>query len=321
MHTSASFIIPAYNAERYLEEAIASCLSQTVLPKQIIVVDDGSKDSTRAIILKFASQSPQIVIPVLCDANEGRALACNKGIDKLESKYCLFLDADDVALPERVERQVAFMEEHPEVYASSSFVNYINKDGRVVAKGVLPVVSLDNYRGSMERNEVIGLYSPASIVRTSVFAEEGFRFRSEFRQSQDMDLWTRIAERHVVYAQPEILTNYRIHAGSVTTAKFRRSRLYFDYVRDCMIRRRAGIGERSLSEFMDFRKRQPMWIRIARWRKDSAKTWYHRSGMHFAEKRHVFAAVCFGMAFLFQPFHVLRRVRSQYLSRRGAQNE
>ena len=311
MNSDASFVIPVFNGERYLGEAIQSCLDQTLMPQSIIVVDDASTDGTANIIRSFAATYPDIVMPVFREKNGGRSLARNSGIEKVSTEYCLFLDADDLAEPNRVERQVAFMERNPDVFASSSFVSYIDEKGRSFSKGKLDVLTREQFANQMKNDEVIGFFTSATIVRTSVFRKEGILFREVFRQAQDMDLWNRISERHVILAQPEYLSRYRIHGGSVTNRKYYRSRLFYEYVRDCMRRRRHGEGERSWEAFQEAWRSRPFWQKFSSWRKTTAKKYYHEAGFALARRQYVLVLAFFVVSLFLQPSYASRRTLSK----------
>ena len=281
------------------------------MPESIVVVDDASTDGTADIIRSFSANHPDIVVPVFRDKNGGRSLARNSGIEKVSTDYCLFLDADDLAEPSRVERQVSFMERNPDVFASSSFVLYIDEKGRPFSKGKLDVLTREQFASRMENDEVIGFFLSATIVRTSIFRKEGILFREVFRQAQDMDLWNRISERHVILAQPEYLSRYRIHGGSVTNRKYYRSRLFYEYVRDCMRRRRHGCEERSWEAFQEAWRNRPLGQKFSSWRKTTAKKYYHDAGFALARRQYVLVLAYFVVAFFLQPSYVVRRTLSK----------
>lgn len=311
MKSDATFVIPVFNGEKYLAEAIQSCIDQTTLPDAIIVVDDASTDRTPDIIRWFAQKYPETVLPVFRKHNGGRSLARNSGVECIQTKYCLFLDADDVAERTRVERQVEFMEKNPDVFASSSFVSYIDETGRVISKGTLDVLTRKEYSARMRTGEVIGFFSSATIVRTSVFQNEHLFFREVFRQAQDVDLWNRISERHVILAQPEFLARYRIHGDSVTTRKYYRSRLFYEYVRDCMRRRRHGELERSWDDFQEAWQKRPWRERFSTWRKTRAKKLFHDAGFALARRRYGLFVFNWFMSLVFQPTYTVRRTISR----------
>jgi glycosyltransferase involved in cell wall biosynthesis len=105
-----SIIIPVYNGERYIREAVDSALNQTYKDFEIIVIDDGSKDNTPNILENYDNK-----IRWKSQKNRGQAFAINEGINMAKGKYIAYLDVDDVCLPERFENQVEYliMKSHP----------------------------------------------------------------------------------------------------------------------------------------------------------------------------------------------------------------
>lgn len=119
-----SVVMPAYNVEKYVEEAVCSILDQTYCDFEFIIVDDGSTDRTREILRSFSD--PRISL-LFNDKNEGNYPARNRGCRLARGKYIAVMDADDVALPERLERQVEYMEKHSDVLACGTAYRLIGK--------------------------------------------------------------------------------------------------------------------------------------------------------------------------------------------------
>src|SRR3954454_18671048 len=125
---AVSVIIPAYNAAHHIVESLASVQQQTLKDVEVIVVDDGSKDATVATVAPFASSLDLVLIE---QANAGAAAARNVGILHARSRYCAFLDADDVMLPERLELQVRLLDEQPDVALVHTDLVTFNEQGTV----------------------------------------------------------------------------------------------------------------------------------------------------------------------------------------------
>jgi len=109
-----SVIIPVYNGERFLAEAIQSVLDQTLRPDEIIVVDDGSTDETGQIVAGLVKNAP-VPIRYICQANSGPSIARNAGVHAAVGDLLAFLDADDIWLPTKLNKQVHMLHEHPEL--------------------------------------------------------------------------------------------------------------------------------------------------------------------------------------------------------------
>jgi glycosyltransferase involved in cell wall biosynthesis len=198
-----SVVIPAYNCEQWVSEAVASVLGQTVPPDEVFVVDDGSTDDTRARLAPFMER-----IRYEQQSNQGVAEARNRGVAVATGDLIAFLDADDAWHPRKLEVQLAALREHPEIglLASESFDwpgewdDEVHGGPRIVPWAKLVV-----------RNRIA---TSSVIVRRKVLEEAG-PFDPMLLGPEDIDLWLRIAERTTVAVLPARLVGYRDVAGSL----------------------------------------------------------------------------------------------------------
>lgn len=129
-----SVLMPAYNVDRYIEEAVRSVLGQTLTNIEVVVVDDCSTDGTAAILRRIAATDPRVVL-VSLDRNLGISAALNAGLAACRASYIARADGDDVSLPGRLERQLAFMMQHPDTALSGCALEKINDRGEYIAPG------------------------------------------------------------------------------------------------------------------------------------------------------------------------------------------
>lgn len=134
-------LLPVYNGERYLREAVESILTQTLESFELLIVDDGSTDGTAAICRSFTD--PRVRVHRY-EENAGVIFALNSGIDLIATKYVARMDADDVALPNRLARQVAFLESRPDLAACGCWLVEL-MDGRLPSARIR-VVYWKNWR-------------------------------------------------------------------------------------------------------------------------------------------------------------------------------
>jgi len=218
----ASIVVPAYNSETTLGETLRSLLAQTFEDFEIIVVDDGSTDRTEAVAAAFDSSRVRIV----SQENRGLAGARNTGIHHARGIYVGFCDADDLWVPEKLERHVAHLEANPQVGLSYAGSAIIDGESRPVGISQTPKLTGMTAVDVFCRNPV-GNGSAAVFRREALDAlahrpfgetERDWWFDETFRQSEDIEAWMRLA----LTADWEIegiegdLTLYRVHAGGLS---------------------------------------------------------------------------------------------------------
>ena len=305
-----SVIMPAYNAEQYISEAIESVRSQTHQDFELIIVNDGSTDNTLSIAESYAREDERI--KVFSQPNIGVSITRNRAIDVALNEWIVCMDADDVMLPKRIERQLAFIERYPDVAVASSFVYYIGTDGDIIGTYRSSLTTRRAVEEQIERGELIAFHQPAVIMRKSVVQDVG-GYRREVWPGEDIDLWNRIAEQgHLVLVQPEVLLKYRKHGSSTSLLKARATWLNTRWIKACAQRRRAGKPELSWDEFLAIRRRAAWWERLDQDRKDFAKVLYNVAVASFSARRYLqFAPALFGAALL-QPGFTIPRVVSRF---------
>lgn len=304
-------LMPAYNAERFIAEAIESVLSQTYEDFELIVIDDGSSDSTYEIAVRYARMDKRV--KVISHANVGMGASLNKGLHLAGTELVLRMDADDVMMPNRIEGQVDFMLRHPDVAVASSLVYYINEQGEVIGKNSNDLKTPDDLKRYLSAGEMIGFHHPAVIMRKSVVLNIG-GYRPQFWPADDIDLWIRIAERgYVLLVQQEYLLKYRIHGSSISVRGIAEARLKVSWVKECMLARRSGRSEPTWDEFLRNRRSKPLWYRVNQNRKDLAKVLYKSAIMAYASKNPFRTVLYAAGSFMLQPSYLLSQMRAKHV--------
>jgi glycosyltransferase involved in cell wall biosynthesis len=238
---NVSVIIPAYNAEAFIADTIRSVLAQTYQDFEIIVVDDGSKDGTVAALEPFNGS-----VRVHAQANGGVAKARNTGASLASGAFIAFLDADDLWLPHKLERQL----QH--ATAPMTFTDRFNIGDRgdlpELQSLVTPMHGGDVFVRLLREGNFIT--NTSVMMRRALFEKMG-GFYTGLNGTEDWDLWIRIAERHEVGFVPEPLVKYRFHGGGIS-----RNFMKMGRERVLVIERALGL-ERGRE--LDWRTRRQIW--------------------------------------------------------------
>ena len=210
-----SVVMPVYNSELYLAEAIESILAQTFTDFEFIIVDDGSEDNSAAIIRQYAERDPRIQLLRL-EENRGHGAARNLGLAGAKGEYIAGQDSDDISLPERLGRQVRLLQSQPEIGAVSVYA-------RVVSEELNPVYNRESAQRHAEivLDCFIGMLSApfqhaAIMMRRQLILDAG-GYDNSLRYSPDCELITRLLG-HTMFANiAEHLYLYRLRAGQMTS--------------------------------------------------------------------------------------------------------
>jgi len=224
-----SVVIPAYNSAEYLADAVESVLAQTHPQVELIVVDDGSTDGTAEVMADYADRCTYVRQP-----NAGSAAARNHGIQLARGELIAFLDADDLWLPHKLQRQVECFEAHPDAGMVYAHHVRIEKDGteRPSRRSGEALPSGRIFETLFVQNVI----TTSSVVLTREAIEKVGMFDDELRRAQDFDLWLRVAHDFPCYAVPEPLHKFRSHEGSASTDRTQ--------VHECVVRLTERMYER-----------------------------------------------------------------------------
>jgi glycosyltransferase involved in cell wall biosynthesis len=218
--------MPVRDGERFLVEAVESVLGQTLSDLELIVVDDGSTDGTAGLLVELARRDARV--RVVTQAPGGLAVALNAGCALASAPYIARLDADDVALPDRLERQVAYLDAHPEVALLGGGIVLVDEAGREIDR--------EPGRAAPDLTQRNELVHATVVMRTEAFrALGGYRLD----QSEDYDLWLRFDGQYGVAALEEPVVRYRLHSGQFSVTKLERQALGSLCVRAAARERRA----------------------------------------------------------------------------------
>jgi|ERR1019366_82900 glycosyltransferase involved in cell wall biosynthesis len=203
-----SVLMPVYNGENFLKEAIESILKQTYKFFEFIIINDGSTDKSEEIILSFNDSRIRYIKN---DENIKLVATLNKAISLAKGKYIVRMDADDVALPNRIEEQVKFMEANPEVGVCGSFVEVLGgtEQGRIVCfetdhDAIQFKLFFSNY-----------IHHPSVIIRKSILLKHHLEYKN-YLHAEDYKLWVDILQVSKLHILPIVLIKYRVHENNIS---------------------------------------------------------------------------------------------------------
>ena len=272
-------IIPTYNYGRFIGETISSILAQTYENLEVIVVDDGSKDNTRQIVESFGEG-----VRYIYQENAGVSAARNNGIRNSKGEFIAMLDADDIWLPYKLDKQMEFFEKNPSVGVVCCQTECINKDGEVLSRRNRK----DHpdrkklYEDLLFHNRVGG--GSVGLIKKECFDKVGlFDERPEFKAVEDWDMWIKLAKIYHIRMLQEVLVQVR--AGDYNLSSVGNA--------DKMLANELAVVNKHLGSGFSFKKCVVKGHRylIASWAFDAQ-----------GEKQ--LAWKCLGLSFLNNPFNI-----------------
>ena len=194
--------MPVYNRAKQLPLTIESVLAQTFTDFEFLIIDDGSQDESASVVRSYDDPRIRLVVQ---ERNEGIPRTRNHGIELARGEFLAHADSDDYVYPKRLERQVAFLDQKPEIAAVGSWMSRMDASGRLKRGPLVRPTGPREIRGRILFATCFK--NPTMTARTSVMRE--FGFREQFAICSDIDLWGRVSARYALANLPEVLMRYR----------------------------------------------------------------------------------------------------------------
>lgn len=219
-----SVIMPTYNCERFIEEAVQSVIAQTMKEWELRIVDDGSTDGTYEVLRPYLAKYPMIHYTKL-SGNGGPAMARTEALRQATGKYVAFLDSDDVWMPEKLARQIAFMEERGAVFSCTAYCR-MNEEGESLGMVCVPPERTD-YKKMLRLGDPIGnltvMYNQEVLGKYEV---------PNIKRRNDFALWLRILrDTPECVGMEEVLGRYRVRKRSVSSNKLQQVKYHWKLYR------------------------------------------------------------------------------------------
>ena len=216
-----SVIIPSYNHEKYVAEAIRSVLDQTFDDFEIVITDDGSTDGTVEEIKKF--KDPRIRLFTFKE-NRGACAAARKCLDEAKGEFIAVLSSDDAFLPDKLEKQVRFLDERPDLRAVFGFARIVDEEGVEFTDEKHFYFNIFRQENRTRHQWLRHFFfkgnclcHPSALIRRKLYDEIGY-YDERFAQLPDFDFWIRTCLRHEIFVIPEELIRFRVRAGEANVS-------------------------------------------------------------------------------------------------------
>lgn len=204
-----SVVMSVYNGEKYLREAIESILNQTYMDFEFIIIDDCSTDHTWQIITSYTDSR---IKAIQNKQNMKLPSSLNIGLGMARGDYIARMDADDIALPDRFEKQIKYLEKYTDVAVIGGSFQIINEFGEdICIKKALCDELLEKYYFMPSP-----IAHPTAMLRKSMTVDKGFFYDEKYTSAQDYDLWMRIAQKYKINNIPDVVLKYRVHTNSIS---------------------------------------------------------------------------------------------------------
>ncbi len=258
-----------HNGMPYLPAAVESILNQTLSDSVYVIVDDGSTDGSAEYLASLRDPRLKIV----SEGRLGRGIAMNRGLDRCRTELVAIMDADDLSLPNRLERQVRFLQNRPEVGVVGTQFAYFGSQPRQVFSPPMPMEH-ETILGDMLHDR-LALVHGTLACRTEVIRKIGGYHITGV--GEDWDLILRMAEVSRLANLPDLLYRWRIHAGSVNYNHLQQVQTRNRHAMLCAQRRRQGQPEIAFDDYVQQLHRRPWWQRAAESADYYALTLYRRA--------------------------------------------
>ncbi|QOV91780.1 glycosyltransferase family 2 protein [Humisphaera borealis] len=305
-----SVVMPAYNAARYIDPAIESIRAQTLADFELIVIDDLSTDDTAARAEKHAAADPRI--RVIRAEKGGISRSLNKGIALAKHPWIAIMHSDDIAMPERLAKQLAAANRQPEVVAWGCFAQHIGSGDRVLSLSQTGPTSVEEFRRLRAAGEDVHMIHPTAFLRKDVLEKVG-GYNPAFDGAEDFELFDRMAVEGPIVVLPEPLMHYRVHASSVSMTSFFKILKYVKFVQS---RQQARLKGETIdyNQFSAEYDGLGFFSRVLRATDQLSRLYYRTAGMAFGGRAYVKACAYLMASGILRPQYCIPRVWNQFLS-------
>jgi glycosyltransferase involved in cell wall biosynthesis len=308
-----SVVIPAYNAEKYIAQTLACVLQQTYFNIEIIVGNDGSTDSTLEIVKQFQSKDGRIVIDN--HENLGISKNVNRLVKMAKGEIIVRIDADDLMTIDRVEKQVHYLKEHPEIDFVSCDAEFLNEKSQAFGyQSFTGFNSIEDNQKALASNELVIAAQSGLTTRKSAFLAVG-GYDEDVIYAEDLDLFTRMIENGsslIIIREP--LLKYRLHTNSAVanSKNLLRNQMYVELIQINLRRRRQGLPKIMFEDYAKQVAQEAWWKKLHRKRVAIAFVAFRNAGALIGNKKYIKAVQMLGLSFFCNPMFFLKKTAKHF---------
>ena len=209
-----SLVMSVYNAGRFLRPAMDSVLAQTFTDAEYVVIDDGSTDGSPQVLREYADRDPRVRLTLR--ENKGLTVTLNEALAQARGEFVARMDCDDVSLPDRFEKQLAYMRADPRLVCAGGQFELIDDKGRLLTR-LRPPPDDEAIQKLLLAGHT-AICHPAAMMRRDAVVRVG-GYDPYFKTTQDLDLWLRLGEIGRLGNVPGVVLKFRQHGGSVSETR------------------------------------------------------------------------------------------------------
>ncbi|MFA6339053.1 MAG: glycosyltransferase family 2 protein [Candidatus Paceibacterota bacterium] len=212
LNPKVTVLMPVYNSEKYLREAIDSILNQTFKDFEFLIINDGSTDKSSEIIKSYKDSRIRLIENL---ENLGMADNFNKGIELAQGEYVVRMDSDDISLPNRIETQVDFMDKNSEIGVCGSWIKTIKNSK--IGHAIKYLNDSEEIKSNLLFHT--SLAHPSTIIRKEAITKNNLRYEKKYDPADDYALWTQVSKITKISNIQKVLLFYRVHQKNITNTK------------------------------------------------------------------------------------------------------
>jgi len=264
MKPKVSILMCVYNGKEYIRESIESIICQTFNDFEFLTINDGSTDNTEEIILKYSDNDKRINL-INNTTNLGISKSLNRGLEIAQGEYIIRMDADDISLPDRIKKQIEFMDKNPDIGFSGSSVEAFGAHSNIWSYPV---------KSELIKIELLFrscFAHPSIIFRRELFKKYNLTYDSDYPSAQDYRLWVQAIQYFKASNIDEVLLKYRCHESQITQDPSVKQQNETEHI---IINQLTNLGIKPTDEeinihlasaYKDFKKEPDLVFKLEKW--------------------------------------------------------